>query len=259
MPLIHPSAIVENGAEIHPSVQVGPFSLIEAGACIGADCLIESHVRIYSQTRMGSNNTVCHGATIGSVPQDLTYIPDKAGPLTIGDGNHFREYVSISHGIKEERGTRIGNNNYLMAYSHVGHDCVVGDHNILANAATLAGHVQLGGGIFLSGHVAIHQFCRVGDYAMVGGLTAVRQDVPPYVIANGQVAAFIGTNVVGLRRAGFSQAQRGAIKQAYKTLLRSGLRTGAALERLKATAEANEVRNIVEFFEGSKRGVISAE
>ena len=258
MPLIHPSAIIEDGAEVHPSVKIGPFTLIEAGARIGADCAIESHVRIYGHTRMGSNNIVCHGATIGSVPQDLTYAPDRARPLIIGDGNSFREYVNISHGIKEERGTRIGNGNYLMAYSHVGHDCIVGDHNILANAATLAGHVQLGDRIFLSGHVAVHQFCRVGDYAMVGGLTAVRQDVPPYVIANGQVAAFIGTNVVGLRRTGFSQAQRDAIKRAYKVLLLSGVRTGEALERLKATAETDEVHGIVEFFKGSKRGVISA-
>lgn len=259
MPLIHPSALIEDGAEIHPSVQIGPFSLIEAGARIGADCVIESHVRIYGHTRMGSNNTVCHGATIGSVPQDLSYAAEKARPLTIGDGNHFREYVNISHGVKEERGTRIGNSNYLMAYSHVGHDCVVGDHNILANAATLAGHVQLGDRIFLSGHVAVHQFCRVGDHAMVGGLTAVRQDVPPYVIANGQVAAFIGTNVVGLRRAGFSQAQRGAITLAYKTLLRSGLRTTDALEMLRHSADSDEVRNVIRFFEQSQRGIISAQ
>ena len=182
-----------------------------------------------------------------------------ARPLTIGDGNRFREYVNISHGIKEERGTRIGNSNYLMAYSHVGHDCVVGDHNILANAATLAGHVQLGGRIFLSGHVAVHQFCRVGDYAMVAGLTGVRQDVPPYVTANGQAALFVGLNLVGLRRAGFDQAQRSAIKRAYKMLLQSGLRTSEALEQLKASAESDEVRNIVRFFEQSRRGVISAE
>ena len=259
MNLIHPSAIVEDGAKLHPSVRVGPFSIVESGAVLGQDCVIESHVRIYQHTRMGSRNTVCHGATIGSVPQDLSYAADRARPLLIGDDNHFKEYVNISHGIKEQHGTRVGNHNYLMAYSHIGHDCVVGDHNIFANAATLAGHVQLGNRVFLSGHVAVHQFCRIGDYAMVAGLTGVRQDVPPYVTANGQAALFVGLNVVGLRRGGFSQARRSAIKRAYKMLLQSGMRTGEALERLKATAETDEVRNIVRFFEDSRRGVISAE
>jgi UDP-N-acetylglucosamine acyltransferase len=258
MSLIHPSAIVEDGAELDPSVQVGPFSIIESGAVLGAGCVIESHVRIYRHTRLGSDNRVCHGATIGSVPQDLSYAPDRARPLVIGDDNHFKEYVNISHGIKEGHGTVVGNHNYLMAYSHIGHDCVVGDHNIFANAATLAGHVQMGNRIFLSGHVAVHQFCRIGDYAMVAGLTGVRQDVPPYVTANGQAALFVGLNVVGLRRGGFGQAQRSAIKRAYKVLLLSGMRTGEALERLKATAETDEIRQIIRFFEDSRRGVIAA-
>lgn len=258
MPQIHPSAIVEDGAELHPSVRVGPFSLIESGAVLGEGCVIESHVRVYAQARLGARNRVCHGATIGSVPQDLSYAPDKATPLTIGDDNHFKEYVNISHGIKEAHGTRIGDHNFLMAYSHVGHDCSVGSHNIFANAATLAGHVELGNRIFLSGHVAVHQFCRVGDFAMIAGLTGVRQDVPPYVTANGQAALFVGLNTVGLRRGGFSQAQRSAIKRAYKLLMRSGLRTGDALDRLRASADSDEVRQIVAFFDNSRRGVISA-
>ena len=122
MPKIHPSAIVEDGAELHPSVEVGPFSLIEAGAVIGEGCVIESNVRIYAQTRMGANNRVCHGATIGSAPQDVSYTPDRARPLVIGDGNNFKECVNISHGVKEEHGTVIGSHNFLMAFSHVGHD-----------------------------------------------------------------------------------------------------------------------------------------
>jgi UDP-N-acetylglucosamine acyltransferase len=259
MSLIHSSAIVEDGAKVHPSVAIGPFSLVEAGAVIGAGCVIESTVRIYGQTRMGKNNRVCHGATIGSAPQDLSYGPDKAKPLLIGDGNHFKEYTNISHGVKAAQGTVIGDCNFLMAFSHIGHDCIVGDNNIFANAATLGGHVRLGDSIFLSGHVAVHQFCRIGDYAMVAGLTGVRQDVPPYVTANGQAALFVGINVVGLRRAGFSQAQRSAIKRAYKLLLLSGMRTRDALEELKASAESDEIRGIVRFFEESKRGVISAQ
>lgn len=258
MSKIHPSAIVEDGAELHPNIEVGPFSLIEAGAVLGEGCVIESHVRIYGHTRIGANNRVCHAATIGSAPQDLSYAPERARPLTIGDGNHFGEYVNISHGIKAEHGTVIGDHNFLMAYSHIGHDCLVGSHNIFANAATLAGHVEMGDRIFLSGHVAVHQFCRVGDYAMVAGLTGVRQDVPPYVTANGQAAQFVGLNVVGLRRGGFSQTQRSAIKRAYKILLLSGQRTGEALERLREADDSEEVRNIIRFFEQSRRGVIAA-
>jgi len=258
MSLNHPSAIVEDGAHVHPSAQIGPFSIVEAGAAIGAGCVVESNVRVYRQTRMGQNNRICHGATIGSAPQDLSYTPERAKPLLIGNGNHFKECVNVSHGVKEDQGTVIGDGNFLMAFSHIGHDCIVGDNNILANAATLGGHVRLGNRIFLSGHVAVHQFCRVGDYAMVAGLTGVRQDVPPYVTANGQAAAFVGLNLVGLRRAGFDQAQRSAIKRAYRMLLLSGMRTGEALQQLKSSAESDEVRNIIRFFEQSRRGVISA-
>lgn len=259
MSLIHPSALVEDGADIHPTAQIGPFCIIESGAAIGADCVIESNVRVYAQTRMGRNNRVCHGATIGSAPQDLSYSPDKAKPLVIGDDNHFKECVNISHGIKEDRGTMIGNGNYLMAFSHIGHDCLVGDNNIFANAAALGGHVELGNRIFLSAHVAIHQFCRVGDYVMIGGVSGVRQDVPPYAMANGQYARFVGINLVGLRRAGFSQAQRSAIKRTYKTLLQSGLKLSDALAKVKAEADSDEVRNIVHFVEQNQRGIVTTE
>jgi len=259
MSLIHPSALIEHGATIHPSVQVGAFSIIETGAVLGADCVIESHVRIYGHTQMGARNTVCHGATIGSVPQDLGYSADRAKPLRIGDDNHFKEYVSVNHGVKEDHGTQIGDHNYLMAYSHVGHDCIVGDRNIFANTATLGGHVQLGNQIFLSGHVAVHQFCRIGDLAMVAGVSGVRQDVPPYAMANGQIARFKGLNLVGLRRAGFSQAQRSEIKRTYKQLLQSGQRIGEALAEIRAAANSDAVRTILHFFEHSKRGVISSE
>jgi len=258
MPLIHPTAIIEDGAELGPGVRIGPFSIIDAGARIGEGCVIEGHVRIYGHTEMGRDNTVCHGATIGSVPQDLGYSPERARPLRIGDGNHFKEYVNISHGIKEDHGTVIGNHNYLMTGSHVGHDCVVGDHNIFANGAVLAGHVQLASRTFLSGNVAVHQFCRIGDYAMVAGLTGVRQDVPPFVTVNGQGAAFVGLNVVGLRRGGFTAAQRSAIKRAYRLLMLSGLRTSDALARLRDDEPGAEVQAIIAFYEGSQRGVVSA-
>lgn len=259
MSLIHPSAIVEDGAQVHPTARIGPFSIVEAGAEIGAECVIESNVRVYAQTRMGRANTVCHGATIGSAPQDLGYLPENARPLVIGDGNHFKECVNISHGIKEAHGTVVGNGNYLMAFSHIGHDCVVGDNNIFANTATLGGHVEVGNRVFLSGHVAVHQFCRIGHYVMVGGVSGVRQDVPPYAMANGQYARFVGLNLVGLRRAGFSQAQRSAIKRAYRVLLQSGLKLSDALEQVRASADTDEVRAIVAFLDASRRGVVTSD
>lgn len=259
MPPIHPSAIVEDGAHIDPSVRVGPFSIIESGATIGPGCVIESNVRIYANTRMGRDNTVCHGTTLGSAPQDLGFTPERAKPLTIGDGNHFRECVNISHGVKEDQGTVIGDGNYFMAFSHVAHDCVVGDRNIFANTATLGGHVKLGSNAFLSGHVAVHQFCRIGDYVMIGGVSGVRQDVPPFAMANGQYARFVGINLVGLRRAGFSQTQRSAIKQAYRVLLQSGLKLTDALETVGQLADSDEVRMIIDFFASSQRGIISVD
>lgn len=257
MSRIHPSAIVEDGAQVHESTYIGPFSIIEAGAAIGADCVIDSHVRIYGPTRMGSHNRVCHGATLGVEPQDLGFTADKSRPLVIGDHNHFKEGVNISRGTHAEAGTRIGSHNYLMAFTHVGHDCTVGDHNIFANTATLGGHVQMAHHIFISGHVGVHQFCRIGAYVMIGGLSGVNQDVPPYVTANGQRSEIVGLNSVGLRRNGFGQTQRGAIKHAYKVLYKSGLRRKEALEVLRTEHDTPEVREIIRFVESSERGLLS--
>ena len=256
MSKIHPTAIIEAGAELHPSVRVGPYSIIEAGAVIGADCVIESSVRVYGQTRMGVGNRVYHGATLGAEPQDLSYTPEKGRPLTIGDHNQFREGVNISHGVKEDHGTVIGSHNFFMAYSHVGHDCVVGDRNIFANTATLAGHVTVEHHCFLSGQTATHQFCRIGAYVMVAGVTGVPQDVPPYVIVDGHRAEIVGLNLVGLRRNGFTQEQRSAIKQAYRLLYKSGLKPADALARLRSVASMPAVAEIVRFVEGSKRGLV---
>jgi UDP-N-acetylglucosamine acyltransferase len=255
-PLIHPSAIIEDGADLHPSVRVGPYSIIEAGAVLGEGCVIESCARIYGATRMGRYNRVCHGSTLGSEPQDLGYSPEKARPLTIGDHNHFKENVNISHGVKYDTGTRIGSQNLFMTFSHVGHDCTVGDHNIFANTATLAGHVQLEHHVFVSGQVAVHQFCRIGAYSMLGGVSGVPKDVPPYVIANGQRAHIIGLNLVGLRRNGFDQRQRSRIKAVYKLLFRSGLRLEEALSRAETEHPGTETNAIIAFIRGSERGVI---
>lgn len=254
---IHPTAIVEDGAELHASVRVGPYSIIESGAIIGAGCVIDSSVRIYANTRMGADNRVCHGATLGSEPQDLTFTPEKARPLAIGDRNHFKEGVNISCGIKSEQGTRIGDDNYWMACAHVGHDCVIGNRNLFANAAILAGHVEVGDCVFLSGQVAVHQFCRIGSYAMVAGVTGVAQDVPPFALADGHRARMVGLNVVGLRRNGFTPEQRNRIKAVYRLVLRSGLRLAEALVRAEHEYPAPETAQIVQFIQSSRRGLIS--
>lgn len=254
---IHATAIIEPGAHLPPSVRVGPYAIIESGAHIGPDCIIESCVRIYGATRMGRGNRVGHSAAIGGEPQDLGYRPEAAKPLTIGDHNHFREGVTISHGIKTAQGTRIGNHNFLMAYTHIGHDCIVGDHNIFANTATLGGHVELEDRVFLSGQTAVHQFCRVGALAMISGMTAATQDVPPFVMADGHRARIVGLNLVGLRRNGYTQEQRNLIKAVYRTLFRSGLRRSAALARAEQDYPSPLTRQILRFIESSHRGVIS--
>ena len=255
--LIHPTAIIEDGARVHATASVGPYSIIESGAVIGEGCRIESCVRIFAPTRMGAFNRVCHGVTLGSESQDLGFDPARASPLVIGDHNHFKEGVNISCGTKSREGTRIGSHNYWMAFSHAGHDCIVGDHNIFANTATLAGHVEVADRCFLSGQVAVHQFCRIGSYAMVAGVTGVPQDVPPFVTADGHRARIIGLNVVGLRRAGFTQEQRSRIKSVYRLLFRSGLRLTEAMTRAEAEFPGAETEQICQFIQSSQRGLIS--
>ncbi len=254
---IHPTAIIEDGAEVHESAKVGPYSIIESGAVIGEGCVLDSNVRIYTDTRLGCFNRVCHGCTIGAEPQDLSFTPEQGKPLVIGDHNHFKENVNISRGRYREQGTVIGSYNFLMAFAHVGHDCDMGDHNIFANTATLGGHVELAHHVFLSGHVAIHQFCRIGPYVMIGGISGVTQDVPPYVMANGQRPQISGLNLVGLKRNGFGQTQRSAIKRAYRVLYKSGLKRAEALEVLRTEHNSAEVQEIIRFIEGSSRGLIS--
>jgi UDP-N-acetylglucosamine acyltransferase len=254
---IHPTAIIEAGADVHESVSVGPYSIIESGAVVGPDCVIESCARIFGATRMGRENRVCHGATLGADPQDLGFAPERRKPLVIGDSNHFKENVNISCGLHSDDGSRIGSHNFMMSFSHAGHDCIVGDHNIFANSATIAGHVEMEHHIFLSGQVAVHQFCRIGAYAMVAGVSGVPQDVPPFVTVDGHRAKIVGLNSVGLRRNGFTAEQRNRIKTVYRVIFRSGLRLPVALVKAEKTYPSPETTQIVRFIQSGRRGVIS--
>lgn len=251
---IHPTAIVAPDAEIHPSVSIGPFCIIGAGVRLGEGCVLDSHVRIEGAARLGPGNRLCHGVSLGTEPQDMGFEPSLSKPLTIGANNHFKENVNISRGLKTEAGTRIGDGNYFMAFSHAGHDCRIGDRNILANTATLAGHVSLGDGNFLAGHVAVHQFCRIGDLCMIGGITGVAQDIPPFALANGQRARILGLNTVGLRRAGFDQTARSRIKAVYRLLFRSGLRLAEAMAQAEARYPGPETERILDFIRGGDSG-----
>ena len=256
MPDIHPSAVIGSNVELDASVVVGPHCVIDDGAVLGAGCVLESSVRIGGTVRMGRGNRVGHGAALGGWPQDTKFSEAASRPLLIGDDNTFREGVTVNRGTYHEQGTVLGSHNYFMVNAHVGHDCVVGDHNIFANGACLGGHVLLEDRAFLSSFVAVHQFCRVASYVMAGGLSAITTDVPPYVMVNGQRAKIVGLNTVGLRRAGFDAAQRLAIKRAYQLIYRSGLPRASALAQLREAQAGPETEAILRFIEAGTRSLI---
>ncbi|MCB1758982.1 MAG: acyl-ACP--UDP-N-acetylglucosamine O-acyltransferase [Gammaproteobacteria bacterium] len=255
MSRIHPTALIDAGAELHHSVEVGPYAIVEADTVIGAGCRIESHARIFSGTRLGANNRVCHGALLGCEPQDLSFTPERSRPLLIGDDNHFKEGVNISRGVKTDAGTLIGNGNYFMGNFHAGHDCIIGDHNVLGHGSVLAGHVTIGDHVFISGLAAIHQFACIGDRVMVAGCAKIVKDIPPYTIGDGNPARVAGINSVGLRRAGFSAEARRAIKSIYREIYHAGENIGQALTRLEQVDHSAETALILAFFRRSQRGV----
>lgn len=257
MSAIHPTAIVEDGADVHASVRIGPYSIVESGAVIGEGCVIESSARIYGHTRMGRRNRVGHGAVIGAEPQDLKYTEEASRPLTIGDENRFKEGAHISRGVNTEAGTVIGDRNYFMGASHVGHDSRVGSDNVIGHGTALAGHVELEHHVVLGGVSAVHQFARVGAYAMMAGVSAVIQDLPPYLMAVGMPGRIHGINVVGLRRAGFSEERRREIKRVYRMVYRSGLRIDEALAALEAEEVSEDVERFIVFVRSSERGIAS--
>ncbi len=253
---IHPTAIIHPGAEIVEGVKIGPYSVIAEHVRIGDNTVIDSHVVIDGWTEIGKGCRIFPFTSIGTPPQDMTYSGEKT-TVRIGDQNIIREYTTIHRGTKKGGGeTVVGSHNYIMAYVHIAHDCHIGSHIIMANAATLGGHITVEDYAVIGGLTGIHQFVRVGMYAMVGACSAVSQDVPPYVSAVGNRAALYGLNMVGLKRQGFSKKQIASIKQAYTILFRSKLTLKEAMATIdEKIGDSEEVRRMVAFINGSKRGI----
>jgi len=253
---IHPTAIVHPAARIADSAIIGPYSIIGEHVSIGRGTKVESHVLIDGWTTIGERNHIHSFSSIGTPPQDISYKNEETY-LIIGNENVIREYATVHRATtKEDRKTEIGNKNFLMAYSHVAHDCKLGNSIIMANSVALGGHIVIGDHAILGGIVAVHQFVKIGEYAIIGGLSGVGQDIPPYVMAQGSKAKLYGLNLVGLKRKGFSDAVIANLKKAYKIIFRSGLTVDEALRKtLDDLPDSAEVRLLADFIRTSKRGI----
>jgi UDP-N-acetylglucosamine acyltransferase len=255
---IHPTAILHPGSELAPDVEVGPYCVIEPGARIGPGTTLQAHVFVGRGTTIGTSNEIHVGAVIGNIPQDKKYRGEPSR-VEIGDRNVFREYCQVHRGSTDGSVTRIGDDNLLMALCHVAHDCTIGNGVILGNSSLLAGHITIEDRVVISGSVAIHQFTTIGTLAMIGGLSAVSRDIPPYLLAAGQRPCRVyGPNTVGLRRAGLPSERRIAIRRAFRLLYRSNLTIPEALARLEELAAVPEVAHLIEFIRNSRRGIETA-
>jgi UDP-N-acetylglucosamine acyltransferase len=255
--MIHPTAIIDSKAEISEGVEIGPYSVIEKNVLIGEGTKIGPHVVIREGTYIGKQCQISQFASIGEAPQSVGYKGEKTF-LQIGDHNIIREFVTLHRGtIKGGGKTVIGNENFLMAYSHVAHDCQIGNQVVMANGATLAGHILIEDCAIIGGLVAIHQFCRVGTYAIIGGLTGVLLDIPPYTKAQGDLAKLFGLNTIGLKRANFSEETLKALKKAYRIIFRSSLTLEKAMKRVveDEISQKPEVQHFLQFIQCSKRGI----
>jgi len=254
---VHPSAIVQPGARLAPGATVGPYSIIGGQVEIGEGTWIGPHVVLDGRTRIGRNNRIFQFSSIGAPPQDKKYAGEDTA-VEIGDGNTIREYVTINRGTARDAGvTRVGDDNWIMAYVHFAHDCQIGSHTIFANACELAGHVQVGDWAILGATTLVHQFVHIGAHSFTGMGTYLAQDLPPYVMASGNMARPFGINSEGLRRRGFSADAIARVKRAYRTLYRSGLSLEDAKRELGAqAADSPDVAALLEFLARSRRGFI---
>ena len=257
---IDPRAQVSPNAKLGTNVSIGPFSIIEDNTVIGDDTIIDANALIGRGTRLGRECHIHHGAVVGHVPQDLKYA-DEPTTCELGDRNVVREYAALHRGTGEGGRTIIGSDNFLMAFTHIAHDCVIGDHVILSNAAMLAGHCEVEDYVIIGGITPVHQFVHIGQHAMIGGGLRVGKDVPPYVLAGNEPLRFEGLNSIGLRRRGFTPEVIAALDRAYELVYRSKLNVSQAVAKIKADAAlmaVAEVRNVLDFVARSKRGIIGA-
>jgi len=254
---VHPSALVDPDAQIGKNVRIGPFCVIGADVEIGDDTEIGPHVVIDGPTRVGRENRIHSFAAIGGTPQDKKFHGEKA-ELVIGDRNLIREFVTFNRGTDDGGGsTRIGNDNWIMAYVHIAHDCLVGNHVVFANAASLAGHVTVQDYVILGGFTLVHQFCQIGAHAFTSMGSVINRDVPPFVTVAGTYAEPRGINSEGLRRRGFDSERILSIKRAYRTLYKSGLGLAEARSQLaEAASDAPDVKLMLDFIEGSQRSLV---
>jgi UDP-N-acetylglucosamine acyltransferase len=239
---VHPTALVDPGAWLDDDVVVGPFCIVGSDVRIGKGTRLEANVHVYPGTTLGQECRMFAGAKLGGPPQDLKYRGEKS-LLIIGDRNIIREEVTIHRASGEGMATRIGSDNMLMAYSHVGHNCELGNHISITNQSGISGHVVIEDRVIISGLVGVHQYVRIGRLAIVGGFSKVVQDVPPFMMADGRPAKILGLNVIGLRRAGVPLGVRSGLKQAYKLIYRSGLNLSQAIETVESEVEATEERD----------------
>ncbi|HXN06748.1 MAG TPA: acyl-ACP--UDP-N-acetylglucosamine O-acyltransferase [Nitrospiria bacterium] len=252
----HPTAIIHRGAVIEEGVTIGPYSVIGEHVRIGKGSAIGSHCVIDGLTEIGANCKFFPFSSIGAAPQDLKY-RDEETSLQIGKNNTFREFVTVHRGTAGgHKKTVIGEDCFFMAYVHIAHDCVIGNRTVLANAATLAGHVEIGSDTVIGGLTAIHQFCRIGDYVMLGGASAVAQDIPHFVTASGNRTKLYGLNLIGLKRKGFTPERIDALKKAYKILFRSGMTFPDAEKKILDSGQNDpDVDKLVQFVKTSERGI----
>jgi len=255
--LIDPAAVIDPGAELASGVSVGPYSIIGPDVVIGAGTAIGPHVVINGPTRIGCDNRIFQFASIGDAPQDKKYAGEPTR-LEIGDRNTIREFVSINRGTVQDEGlTALGNDNWIMAYVHIAHDCRIGDNTIFANNASLAGHVRIGDYAILGGFTLVHQFCAIGCHALTAFGSGISKDVPPYITVGGSPARAYGLNMEGLRRRGFSPESRMALKRAYKILYRENRSFEDALAQLRQQAATDpDVAVLTEFLENQTRGIV---
>jgi UDP-N-acetylglucosamine acyltransferase len=254
--MIHPSAIIHPGAELATGVRVGPYCVIGEGVQLGKDCVLHNGVTITGPATIGARNTFFTGACIGGLSQDLKYAGEPTF-LEIGGDNVFREYVTVNRGTLPGTKTLIGNHNLFLAYCHIAHDCTVGNHVIFSNNGTLAGHVIVEDHVILGGLTAVHQFCRLGQHAITGGCSKIVQDVPPFMIVDGNPAAVRGVNVVGLQRHGWDETAIRPLKEAYKALfMRDQSLSEAITDLASLMASSSAIADLVSFIQSSQRGIV---